>query len=272
MANVGIVCNGIRGKPMARRKTGLLDEIASLPWYVGIALGIIAFVFVRKVGGAMLAPLAWVSLAGCWMAALASFVGTQKRKRLLETQTGLDTLAHMSWREFEMLVGEAFRRRGYFVEETGLGGKDGGIDLVVRKGGRKELVQCKQWRTRQVRAATVREMWGLAHHHEAHAVHIVCVGNFTTDAAAFARGKPIELISGPLLLEMVREVQRDGNTSKIVDTRATRIEQVFSPPPAPTAPPCPGCGHLMVKRHNRRSSEQFWGCPDFPHCRGTRPI
>ena len=53
----------------------------------------------------------------------------------------------MSWREFEMLVGEAFRRRGCFVEETGLGGKDGGIDLVVSKGGRKELVQCKQRRS-----------------------------------------------------------------------------------------------------------------------------
>lgn len=253
---------------MARRKTGLLDEIASLPWYAGVALGIIAFVFVRKVGGAVLAPLAWVFLAGCWMAALASFVGAQKRKQLLETQTGLDTLAHMSWREFEMLVGEAFRRRGYFVEETGLGGKDGGIDLVVRKGGRKELVQCKQWRTRQVRASTVREMWGLAHHHDADAVHIVCIGNFTPDAAAFARGKSIELIDGPLLWEMVREVQRDSGP--VTGTHGPRIEPVLSPQREATSPPCPTCGSQMVERRNRRNDEQFWGCPAYPRCRGTR--
>lgn len=256
---------------MARRKTGLLDEIATLPWHVGVALGVIAFVFVRSVAGGVLAPLAWVLLASCWMAALASFVGSQKRKQLLETQTGLDTLAKMSWRDFEMLVGEAFRRRGYFVEETGLGGNDGGIDLVLRKGMRKELVQCKQWRTRQVRASTVREMWGLAHHHGADAVYIVCIGTFTPDAAEFARGKAIELIDGQQLLGMVLEVQRDANASSVTGGRSARIEPVLSPQKAFTPPPCPTCGGDMVKRRNRQSTEQFWGCAAYPRCRGTRP-
>jgi len=251
---------------MARRKTGLLDEIATLPWYVGVALGIIAFLFVRQVGG-LLAPLAWMFLTGCWLAALVSFVGSQKRKQLLETQNGLDTLAKMSWREFEMLVGEAFRRRGYFVEETGLGCKDGGIDLVVSKGGRRELVQCKQCRTRQVRASTVREMWGLADHHRADAVHIVCIGDFTPDAAAFARGKAIKLIDGQLLLEMVREVQRETSASPATGGRSSRIEPVLS---TQAAPPCPTCGSDMLQKRNRRNGQQFWGCPFYPRCRGTR--
>lgn len=119
----------------------------------------------------------------------------------------LDTLKSMSWREFETLVGEAFKRRGYFVEETAGGGKDGGIDLMLRKSGRMELVQCKQWRTQQVKVSTVREMWGLAAHHDADAVKIVCVGTFTADAEQFAKGKAIELINGERLLEFVRAVQ-----------------------------------------------------------------
>lgn len=41
-------------------------------------------------------------------------------------------------------------RCGYAVEETGLGGADGGIDLVLRHGGRRILVQCKQWRRERV--------------------------------------------------------------------------------------------------------------------------
>lgn len=71
-------------------------------------------------------------LAACWLAALISFVGSQRRKQLLETQTGLDSLAKMGWREFEMLVGEAFRRRGYSVQETGLGGKDDAVANPMR--------------------------------------------------------------------------------------------------------------------------------------------
>ena len=113
----------------------------------------------------------------------------------------------MNWRDFERLVGEAFHRRGYAVEETGLGGADGGIDLILRKDGRTELVQCKQWRSRQVKASVVREMWGLVSHHKADAVKIVCVGDFTRDAKEFAEGKAIELITGERLLEMIREVQ-----------------------------------------------------------------
>ena len=57
-----------------------------------------------------------------------------------------NALDGMSWREFEMLVGEAFRLQGYRVIETGGGGADGGIDLVLFKGSEKFLVQCKQWK------------------------------------------------------------------------------------------------------------------------------
>src|SRR5690606_11146971 len=99
---------------------------------------------------------------------------------------------------------ESSRRQGYQVAETGLGGKDGGIDLILTKDGRRELVQCKQWRRRQVNAATVREMWGLVDHHGADAVHIVSVGNFTPDARQFSRGKPIYLVTGRDLLERTR--------------------------------------------------------------------
>ncbi len=34
---------------------------------------------------------------------------------------------------------------------------------------------------------------------------------------------------------------------------------------------CPRCGSPMVIRANRADRSQFWGCPRFPACRGTRP-
>ena len=76
-----------------------------------------------------------------------------------------DALDGMSWREFEMLVGEGFRLQGYQVVETGGGGADGGIDLVLTKpgksGGEKFLVQCKQWRAFKVGVDVVRELYGV---------------------------------------------------------------------------------------------------------------
>ena len=113
----------------------------------------------------------------------------------------------MNWRQFEILVGEAFRRQGYRVEETGRDGADGGIDLILRRDGATTLVQCKQWHSRPVSVMVVREMFGLLMHHGAAAVKIVALGDYTPDARRFAHGKPIELIHGDALLAMVREAQ-----------------------------------------------------------------
>jgi len=44
----------------------------------------------------------------------------------------------------------------------------------------------------------------------------------------------------------------------------------------PGVPPiCPTCGKIMVLRTARQGKtpgKQFWGCPIYPNCRGTRPL
>lgn len=268
---------------MALRKQGGFELIASAPWPVGIVLGIVAFIFVRygidwllssssnpflaalgkAAAGGATTPFAWLFLAICWVAAFAAFLAQRKRSQLLETQTGLDSLRAMSWREFEMLVGEAFRRQGYHIEETGLGGADGGIDLRLSKDGKTTLVQCKQWRSQRVDVKIVREMYGLLAHHGADAVKIVAVGDFTPDARRFAQGKPIELVHGETLLALIHDVQ----TAPQVADEQTPARTAT----AEASPDCPSCGAQMVKRTNRRSHESFWGCAKYPSCRGTRP-
>lgn len=75
---------------MARRK-GVLDELAGLPWPVPAMLGIVAFFYVRHVGG-YLAPLAFAVLVACEAAALASFFGTRRRRSLLERRASWTAL------------------------------------------------------------------------------------------------------------------------------------------------------------------------------------
>ncbi len=33
---------------------------------------------------------------------------------------------------------------------------------------------------------------------------------------------------------------------------------------------CPECGGKMVSRSNASTGQKFWGCADYPKCRGTR--
>jgi restriction system protein len=284
---------------MARRRETGLDLIAALPWPLGLALGGVAYGVIRfmlpafliRVGGPIGAALgmqlqrgtagtlALIVMVLFWIGAAVSFAKRRHRRALLDRQTGLDSLARMTWREFEMLVGEAFRRRGYSLVETGLGGADGGIDLMLQKQGRVELVQCKHWKSRSVTVGTVREMWGLRDHHGAHGVKIVCVGNFTGDAKAFAVGKAIELIGGEELLALVRSVQAAPNTPLAASAadRAAGL-RIAEPGPvprfatAPTSIVCPTCGGPMARRNNRKDHTSFWGCTFYPRCRGTRPV
>ena len=265
---------------MARKRNDLFDLLSLLPWPVGIVTGLLAFLAIRygipwhfarsdgPLGPAFSSPgvtdslswIAWLVMGVCWVAAGVSFARRRQRARLYEDQAAAPKLEALDWRQFEQLVGEWFRRRGYWVEETGGGGRDGGVDLVVHKDGRKELVQCKQWRRRKVDVATVREMWGLLQHHQAAAVWIVSLGPFTSDAARFAEGKPIQLVTGAQLVSAMRPTPGPAAGPAMESTSGT------------DAPPCPRCGSPMARRQNRKTGEAFLGCTSFPRCRETQAL
>jgi len=264
-----------------------VDALASAPWPVGIAAGVLGFglvlygipaflgarspVFAQVfAGGPLLTLLACAVLLICWMAALASFTGARRRRNLLDTRTSLQSIAEVDWRDFERLVGEAFRRKGYRVEENGLGGADGGIDLVLAREGRRVLVQCKQWHRDKVPVNVVREMYGLLAHHRADEVVVATLGGFTRDAEQFAHGKPIRLLDGSSLLRMIREVQ----SAEVADSPGRSAQGVGPSPMVPTAdvPGCPRCGSAMVRNVNRQHGSAFWGRSRFPDCRGTRSL
>jgi restriction system protein len=246
---------------------GFLAVRYGLAWWLSQHGGMLAQGIARHSDSA-LAPLAWIVLIVCWIAALFSFLGARHRRRLLDTRTTLESLAAGGWRQYELLVGEAFRRQDHSVEETGMGGADGGIDLILRKDGRRTLVQCKQWKRQQVGVSVVREMYGLLAHHQAHAVKIVCIGSYTKEAAQFAQGKPIELIGGKRLLEMIQAAQRGGAAEASLNSR---IEPTLVPAidAAAKSLMCRQCGSPLVQRTNRRTGEAFLGCSQFPRCRGT---
>ena len=169
-----------------------------------------------------------------------------------------NALEHMSWREFEGLVTEVFRRKGFAVIERGGSAPDGGVDIELRAGKDKYLVQCKQWKVTKVGVATVRELYGVMAAEGAVGGFVVASGEFTDEAKRFAEGRSIELLPTDSLLRLVQQT-----TAELPAASA-----------APTGEPaCPKCSSQMVMRTARKGENagaSFWGCSQYPACRGTR--
>lgn len=279
-----------------------MDIVAMFPWWVGIALALGSYLLLHDVAtrpvvtgtqpgqmGAMLTQTLWKTLAnfGQYILPLICLAGAgisawrRKERKLLITDVAQskasDALDGMSWRQFEMLVGEGFRLQGYQVTETGDGGADGGVDLVLTRpgqnGGEKFLVQCKQWRAFKVGVGVVRELYGVMAARGATGGFVVTSGRFTEDAIGFANGRNVTLIDGPQLHGLLRQAKAGLDHSPAGTVAAPAVQ----PRAASTqeASNCPLCAKPMVRRTAKRGAHaggEFWGCAAYPACRGTRPM
>lgn len=165
---------------MARKKKqsplkDWIDLIALLPWWVGVILAAIFYFWLHHVATASVEPVRAGQMGAaltqsvfkgfafvgqylvpfvCLLGAALSAWGRQKCEKLFvdaSASESVSALNGMTWQEFEMLVGEAFRRAGFSVAETGGGGADGGVDLVLRKDG--ENIWCSASSGRHTRWA-----------------------------------------------------------------------------------------------------------------------
>ncbi|MGE3348074.1 MAG: restriction endonuclease [Ramlibacter sp.] len=278
---------------MARKKResageSLVNLVAMLPWWAGVALAVASYLVLHRfaivptvaglakpanAGFALIAVLAFYGQFLvpflCLLAALVSFLRRKKRQDLLNDVTqsnGAQALDGLSWREFEMLVGEAFSRQGYRVSELGGNGADGGVDLVLTKGGETFLVQCKQWKAFKVGVDVVRELYGVMAARGATGGYVITSGRFTADAQAFASGRNVKLFDGPRLLALIKDVKAEHEAETAPAPLSMR-------PQAAASPACPSCGAAMVLRTAKKGAnagKQFWGCSTYPACRGTR--
>lgn len=281
---------------MSRRKSrsafeDLVDLVAMLPWWVGVGLAVVAYVAfsllangspatqpgigstgdVRRVLHSSMAGVAqYLVPIVCLLGAATSAWRRSRRARLLDNTTKSEAtgaLDGMSWREFEMLVGEAFRLEGFHVAETGSGGADGGVDLVLTRNRESFLVQCKQWKAFKVGVDVVRELYGVMAARGVAGGFVVTSGRFTDAAKSFADGRNVKLVDGTRLTAMLERAR--SAKSKPDDSRApVRPMSV-----AAETPMCPSCASKMVRRtatRGRNAGSAFWGCATYPACKGTR--
>lgn len=243
-----------------------------MPWWISVCVACVVYVALKFVIPSiefensilkLFAPaagnIAWVSIIFLFPAIFSAAESIRKRK-LLNEQSGIESIRSLSWKEFEELVAEAYRRQGYAVKENTHAGPDGGIDVILEKGGELILVQCKQWKSYKVGVSVVREMLGLMTAHRASGGIVVTCGQFTQEARKFAAGNGVEMVEGTELVELIRGVQK----------HPLPISRVDSPQPAVKA--CPQCDEELVLRTAKRGQHagtKFWGCSGYPRCKYT---
>lgn len=273
----------------------LVDLVALLPWWACLVMAGASFLLFRALSappkisaanasqlshlmvGTMVSGLAtagqYAAPMVCLLAAVVSFARRRKREGLAAAaaatgvNSGPGSIAGISWHEFELLVGEAFRLQGFHVAETGGGGADGGVDLRLRRGNETFVVQCKQWRATRVGVDVVRELYGVMAAEGSTGGFVVTSGQFTPDAQAFATGRNIKLVDGKRLWGLLQQAR----ASKIASVPSAASSPV--PPVAAAVPSCPRCSSEMVVRKARKgvnAGGEFWGCTRYPACKGTR--
>lgn len=286
---------------MARKKKSspaedFIEVVALVPWWVGLALGAVSYLFLQWVARPPAAAAVVTSVAGlgglvqtelpralaqigqyilplmCFIGAGISALRRRHREALVDgvaTSGDSSALNAMSWQEFEQMTGEWFRRKGYAITEVGGTGSDGGIDLIVRKDGEKFLVQCKQWRSTKVGVGVVRELFGVMAAERAAGGFVVTSGTFTDDAKKFAQGRNVELLDGATLTRALRDpaptrlqAAHNGAGSSGVATPAATYS-------------CPACGSQMLRRVAKRGAnagQPFLGCAGYPACKTMLPM
>jgi len=145
---------------------------------------------------------------------------------MLKSVNNSTNIASMDWNDFEQLIRELFEKefvsRGGEVKVT-QSSHDGGVDAVAFDPdpitGGKIVIQAKRY-TRTVPVSAVRDLFGTMQHEGASKGILVTTADFGADSYAFARDKPISLMTGGNLLGLLN---KHGYNAKI-DLKAAREE------------------------------------------------
>ena len=278
--------------PRKRPADELLGLLVRLPWWVSVVLAAVSYLVASALasrgvdpsrpltavvnglatGGRVVLPILFLACAA------ASAIGRAWRRDLFDRASGgggPQAVDQMSWDAFEALLGEAYRRQGYRVVETGMGGADGGIDLALIRDGARTLVQCKHWKAGKVGVTFVRELLGVMTAEKAAKGIVVTSGRFTDEAQRFARTSGIELVDGTALRAILSKARQSGAAPRAAGGAPPQRATAAEPAEPMAVPACPTCSKAMVRRvagNGPKAGQPFWGCADFPRCRGTRAI
>ncbi|MDN4066615.1 restriction endonuclease [Paenibacillus vini] len=183
-------------------------------------------------------------------------------------------LDDLSGAEFERLLALYFRDQGYTVKEVGVGGNDGGVDLVIiDKRGEKTAVQAKCYADHNhVSVTTVRELVAAKRNHDCILSLLITTSDLTPPAKKEAEQFKVDYWHGSLVEQKLRTWGKwqPSNKRQNKGQTKTNLAKTQKNVVASSTLTCK-CGAPMVRRKSKQGVE-FMGCSNFPSCRNTKTL
>lgn len=182
----------------------------------------------------------------------------QQKKREKLRKSGIQDIDTMDGIQFEYYLKELFKSQGYQVEVTKASG-DYGADLILKKDGKKVVVQAKRY-SKNVGIKAVQEVIAAKNYYNATDAWVVSNSDFTKASIELASKSNVLLIDRQKLIDSILKI----NPSAIPNAKKIKSEVVAK------EVVCNRCGSNMVIRSGSRG--QFYGCSNFPKCRNTKQV
>jgi restriction system protein len=203
-----------------KKDLNIVDFLAQIPWWISVTISASLYVLLKFVVpyvetqstlvnethislGPFLAPV--VALA--FLSPITfSLLKSSRKKKLHELRDEIQLIQNLAWPQFKERVAEAYRRNGYNIMENSAFTADPSVDLVMRKSANLYLVQCRYWQNRKLGLREVKNLFSLMHEKQASGVYLLTTGIFTYEARHYALGRPINLLDGIGLVELLGKV------------------------------------------------------------------
>lgn len=203
-----------------KKNLNFIEFLAQVPWWVSVSLSASFYVFLKFALPALQSQSSLVSVvdmslgpalapvvALAFLAPLGfSLLRSGRRKKLHALKGETEALQALSALQFRGLAVEAYRTKGYTVMESSVFKDDPAVDIVLRKGANLYLVQCRYWQNSKLHKREVKNLFTLMHSRQASGAFLLTTGIFTSEARHYAVGRPITLIDGIELVELLSEV------------------------------------------------------------------
>ena len=212
-----------------KKDLNIFDFLAQIPWWVSVTLSASFYLLLQYVlpyfeNQSALVNEVHVSLAPVFAPVVAlallapvtfSFLKSSRKKKLHDLREEIKSIQELSWKQFSEQVAEAYGNMDYFILKNDFT-TDPSVDLVLRKSANLYLLQSRYWRNRKIGLREVRKLYTLMHNKQASGIFLLTTGIFSREARRYAIGRPINLIDGIKLVELldsVKEQKPTPNTS-----------------------------------------------------------
>lgn len=213
-----------------RKKEEMTDLLAKL----AVGMAILVFFGAFKITQSFVAS----GIAAAIVLGIAFALAIMARQARMEKlrRSGIHDIDKMEGRQFEIYLGELFKKNGFTVEVTRSSG-DYGADLVIKKDGRKIVVQAKR-HSRNVGLKAVQEVQASLAHYGASEAWVVSNRDYTDAAVNLAKSNHVRLFSREDLIKMVLQMNPGTAPDPKQIVHNNPIQKVI----------CDRCGCEMVLR------------------------